>query len=75
MEKWRKDALFALDNARDEIMTAQDKTVMTIITVSEADLIGERPVSFYGNIKFNFLGPFLAYCAERLAARRAAEEA
>ncbi|WP_294931842.1 hypothetical protein [uncultured Paracoccus sp.] len=73
MEKWRKDALVALDNAREEIMTAQGKTVMTIITVSEADLIGDQPVSFYGNIKFDFLGSFLAYCAERIAARRAAE--
>lgn len=69
---WRKYALAALEEARAEILGSPDKMVMTIITVTEADLLGDRPVSFFGNITFASLGPFLAYCAERIAAKEEA---
>lgn len=66
-EQWRIDAIGALHDTLYEIGVAQEKTVMVIITVSEADLLGEQPVSFYGNIRPGFLGPFIAHCSARLA--------
>jgi len=69
MTDWRANALGALDDARAEILEADGETLMVIITVSKADLLAERPVSFYGNIVPAALGPFLGHCAGRLADR------
>lgn len=69
MTDWRTNALGALDDARAEILGAEGESLMVIITVSTADLLGDRPVSFYGNIARGALGPFLGHCAARIADR------
>lgn len=65
-ENWLKNALSALDEAKAEIEAATETTLFVIITVSQADLLRQRPVSFYGNITPETLGPMLAYCAARV---------
>lgn len=69
MTDWCANALGALDDARAEILGAEGETLMVIVTVSTADLLGDRPVSFYGNIAPDALGPFLGHCAQRIADR------
>jgi hypothetical protein len=66
---WRGNALGALADAGEEIAAATEPTIAIIITVSEADLLGDRPVSFYSNLSMPALGPILTYCGVRIADR------
>lgn len=67
-DRWRLNAIGALDDARSEIIAATEPTFVVIMVVSEADLLRERPVSFYANLPISALGPMLSYCGARVAA-------
>jgi len=71
-ETWRTDALAVLSEARNEIEAAPEETLIVIMTVSKADLLGDRPVSFHGNIRREALSPMLTYFGARIAAKEAA---
>lgn len=74
MEAWRRDALRAVDDARREIEAATEATFALVITVSEADLLGDMPVTFGSNLNPDFLGPFMGHCAARWTTARATRQ-
>lgn len=65
--QWRENALKALSDARREIEEASDPTIIVILTISEADLIGERPLSVYANQTWHWLQRVMAFAAWRFA--------
>lgn len=70
-ERWRLNALGALADTKAEIDAATEPTLYVIMVVTEADLLRQRPVSFYGNIRPEMLGPMLTYCGARVSAKLA----
>ncbi len=69
-EQWRTDCLRALDEAREMVMAETGPTFLAVTVVSEADLLGDRPVSFFANLKPDAMGPFLIYCGQRWVVKR-----
>lgn len=64
---WRENALKSLADARREIEEATDPTIIVILTISEADLIGERPLSVYANQTWQWLQRVMAFAAWRFS--------
>lgn len=67
MSDWRKQAIQSLDDARAEIEAAEVPTIIVILTIAEADLIKEMPVSIYANQSTKWLRRMMAFAAWRLA--------
>lgn len=67
---WRTNALKSLADAREEIEAATDPTFVCCLTITEADLFKERPVSIYANLSWDFLPSFLTFVAWRLCLKR-----
>ncbi len=67
MLDWRENAIAALDDARAEIMSANEPTIIVVLTIGEADLLRERPLSIYANQTTKWLQRVLAFAAWRLA--------
>lgn len=70
IEQWRADCLRALDEAREMILAEAGPTFLAVTVVSEADLLGDRPVSFFANLNPDAMGSFLTYCGQRWIAMR-----
>lgn len=65
MSDWRDKALGALQDAREEIEAAREPTIIIILTVSEADLLKERPISVFANQSWEWLHRVLCFAAWR----------
>lgn len=74
MANWKELALAALDDARAELETATEPTIAVVITIGEADLLKEHPLSIYSNQKSDWLQRVLAFAAWRLSLKAKAEE-
>lgn len=65
--EWRRQALKSLDDARAGIEGATEPTIIVILTISEADLIKERPISVYANQTWVWLQRVMAFAAWRFS--------
>jgi hypothetical protein len=66
-ELWRKSAIQSLDDARKEIEAADQPTIIIILTIAEADLLKERPISIYANQTWRWLQRVMAFAAWRIS--------
>jgi len=73
--EWRKLALQSLEDARQEIEAAREPTIIVILTISEADLLKERPLSVYANQTWGWLQKVMAFAAWRFSLKAADERA
>jgi hypothetical protein len=64
---WRANALKSLDDARTEIEAASEPTIIVILTIGEADLMKERPLSVYANQTWGWLQRVMAFAAWRFS--------
>lgn len=64
---WREQALKSLADAREEIEGASEPTIVVILTISEADLLNERPLSVYANQTWGWLQRVMAFAAWRFS--------
>lgn len=69
-DQWRTDCLRALAEAREMIIAEAGPTFLAVTVVSEADLLGDRPVSFFANLNPDAMGPFLIHCGQRWMTHR-----
>lgn len=65
MGDWRDKALRSLRDARDEIEAAQEPTIVIVLTIAQADLFKERPISLYANQTWDWLHKVLCFAAWR----------
>jgi len=65
MSDWRDKALRSLQDAREEIESAQEPTIIIILTVAEADLFKESPISVYANQPWDWLHKVLCFASWR----------
>lgn len=72
---WRALALQSLSDAREEIEGAQEPTIVIILTIAEADLLNERPLSVYANQTWGWLQKVMAFAAWRFSLKAADERA
>lgn len=75
MEAWRSNALAALADAKTEIEAVTEPTIITVLMIGEADLLKERPLSFYSNQTRKWLQRVLAFAAWRLSIESEESEA
>lgn len=64
---WRANALKSLDDARADIEAAKEPTIIVILTIGEADLAAERPLSVYANQTWGWLQRVMAFAAWRFS--------
>jgi hypothetical protein len=64
---WRKNALGALEDARKEVEQAEVPTIVIVLTIAEADLLAERPISVYANQTWGWLQRVMAFAAWRFS--------
>jgi hypothetical protein len=62
---WRTNALLSLEDARAEIANATEPMICVVLTIAEADLFKERPVSIYHNQAREWLHKVLCFVAWR----------
>lgn len=67
METWRSNALEVIADAKAEIEASTEPTIVAILIIGEADLLKERPLSFYSNQTRKWLQRVLAFAAWRLS--------
>ena len=65
MDDWRANGLRALQDARDEMEAASEPTFLVVLTIAEADVLKERPVSVYSNTTWDWLHKFLCFVSWR----------
>ncbi len=65
MSDWRAKALRSLQDAREEIEGASEPTIIVILTVAEADLFKESPISVCANQTWEWLHRVLCFASWR----------
>lgn len=68
---WREKALQSLDDARAEIISATEPTIVVVLTIGADDLLKERPLSVYANQDWRWLQRVMAFAAWRFSLRDA----
>jgi hypothetical protein len=74
MTDWKGLALQSLNDARDEIEKAQVPTIVVVLTIAEADLLKEMPLSVYANQNWKWLQRVMAFAAWRFSLRDETDE-
>ena len=75
MTVWKANALKSLDDARAEIEAATEPTIIVILTIGEADLLNEKPLSVYANQTWGWLQRVMAFAAWLFSLKAADERA
>lgn len=69
MTDWKAHALDALDQARQDIATATEPTLIIVCAIGQTDLLRERPLTVYTNQSWRWMRQMLAYAVWRLSIR------
>lgn len=72
-KSWKAESLRALDDAREFIEKADGNPLIAVFVIEEKDLLKDRPISFFANIKVCSLPWLLSYAVYRLLNRQDCE--
>lgn len=67
MPDWRKEALAALDDARESVEKADGDSHLIILMIESADLLKERPITVFANVSKTWVRRVTAFAAWRFS--------